>query len=1337
MIVLSIGAISAQDVDDAVASGDDNVVLGDSEPVSGTVSGGVDVVTENSWNTTGELSYAIPSDAKTIKSADVYVNVYGGSAKNTHGANANITITTAGGETKYNEALWIEDGTADGTVYTVNNHTTKCYSDYMIHYDVTDMLKDLNGTNLKIKVDTFEMENKSFDGRIKLIGLVLAYDDGDDDSISYWINDDQQWSKGNVTVTFDTEKITAFSGATLTNVVLSSGDGTYKINDEFLGDADSHVSGNYYQYNKWNVKDAVKANQKTDLNVMYAGTSAYGSIKNVLSILTVYNLITDISIVPEYTSVPSAYAGTNNTLTIKVKTNKAGNYSIKLLADGVEVNGTDIALVKGDNAVLLTDPTVRDIDESTVNGADNNKVVYSVNVEYGNDIVGNCNLTVPVVYNGYLGTDLEFNVTGYDSDLILNDEFSGDLVIDIKDASTYLGASDMNRTDVWTIGLDESCGLDDAYLFVPYNWFNGKTYNETKDMFKLTFNGEEILPINLFRDQGNLGNYGKYGYGILVYRVDNLINIHGNNTLVLNKVNPTPAVYPSALVYWYNAPDGSFKELSIAFGADLLSNDYNKSGRTVKADTVIDANVGDVKNATMYILAAGAQKGESNIIVNGKVFEDVWDGTTKTTDLFTAEITDVVADSNNVSFVATGSTILALPQIIVVDTGVAISVDSIKTEYTSVPTAYAGTNNTLTVTVSTNKDGEYDIYLFDGVKEVNKVNMTLTNGSNTILLTDPTIRPIDETTENGANNTVVTYSVLVNIDNYYAANYVKLPVLYNGNLGHDLEYNITGFENAAPIAISGDVVIDVKDVGSYLGASAMNRTDVWAVSLDNSSTVTNAFIYVPYNWFNAKTYTEDANMFNVTFNGASIAPVAWYRDQGNLGNYGKYGYGVFVYDVSDLIAAGDNTLVLNKVNPTPAVYPSVLVYMYNTTGSSDIKDVYIVNGADLLAGSSNNVAKRPVFSNSQIDIKTTEVNAATLYVLAASAQAGEGNIVFNGQEFANVWNGTSSTTDLFTTDVTSLIKQSNEISFVATGSTILELPQILVTSKEFVSPVITVEKVNGSAAVSGVLKDSNNKPISNATISYVIGNETNNLTTDENGAFVIQGANNATIVISYAGDSYSAPANASITLENIAPARVDTIITVDAAFTRNATDFGAGERGGFFYAILTDINGNPLANKTVQIAVNGPIYNKTTDEQGRFGLQVNLAAANTYTYALSFQGDEQYNAAPLASSKLTVVKKSTSISASAKTLKSTAKTKKITVTLKTIKNAYDKKTYLKAGKKVTLKINGVTYTAKINSKGQATFSIKLTKKGKFTALIKFAGDKSYKASSKKIKVTIK
>ena len=226
------------------------------------------------------------------------------------------------------------------------------------------------------------------------------------------------------------------------------------------------------------------------------------------------------------------------------------------------------------------------------------------------------------------------------------------------------------------------------------------------------------------------------------------------------------------------------------------------------------------------------------------------------------------------------------------------------------------------------------------------------------------------------------------------------------------------------------------------------------------------------------------------------------------------------------------------------------------------------------------------------------------------------------------------------------------------------------------------------------------------------------------------------VTVTYSGDDkYD---NFTISKEvNVTKKLIPTVIVIDKELTSIATDYYAGERGGMFYGILMDTNGNLLANKVVQVAINGRVYNITTDEDGKVPVQINLMNSNVYTYALFFQGDDQYQASPLASAKLTVTKKTTWISASDKKFKKSAKSKSISITLKTSKNPFDGKTYLKAGKKLTLKVNGKTYTAKINSKGVAKFNIKLAKKGKFVAKIKFAGDKTYKACSKSIKVTIK
>ena len=58
--------------------------------------------------------------------------------------------------------------------------------------------------------------------------------------------------------------------------------------------------------------------------------------------------------------------------------------------------------------------------------------------------------------------------------------------------------------------------------------------------------------------------------------------------------------------------------------------------------------------------------------------------------------------------------------------------------------------------------------------------------------------------------------------------------------------------------------------------------------------------------------------------------------------------------------------------------------------------------------------------------------------------------------------------------------------------------------------------------------------------------------------------------------------------------------------------------------------------------------------------------------------------------------------------------------------------------KVTIKVNKKTYTAKTNAKGKATFKIKkLTKKGKYNAVVTYKGNKYYNKVTKKTKIIVK
>ena len=164
---------------------------------------------------------------------------------------------------------------------------------------------------------------------------------------------------------------------------------------------------------------------------------------------------------------------------------------------------------------------------------------------------------------------------------------------------------------------------------------------------------------------------------------------------------------------------------------------------------------------------------------------------------------------------------------------------------------------------------------------------------------------------------------------------------------------------------------------------------------------------------------------------------------------------------------------------------------------------------------------------------------------------------------------------------------------------------------------------------------------------------------------------------------------------------------------------------------LTDKNGKALANKKVSVKVGSISKTLTTDKNGKVSLNVATLVPKTYTATVKFAGDSDYSAST-ASPKVVVSKAKVKLAAKAKTFKVKVKTKKYTVTLKNNKGKVMKKV------KLTLKVGKKTYKATTNAKGKATFKItKLSKKGKYTATVKFAGSKYYKALSKKVKITVK
>ncbi|HTY53097.1 MAG TPA: DUF3344 domain-containing protein [Methanomicrobiales archaeon] len=291
---------------------------------SGTVTGDLwfDITPAPDWGRqdvvkTFTLPAAAVAEPGRIKWARLYISAYCGHMQNDYDfwitnrwdgdgdgtyeqvwpepAHAGFNFFTNGGND--NRAF---DGHGDGEPYKmINDHETRVTSDYLMYYDVRDLIK---GQTIRVNVDT----SGTFDGRIKVISLVVAYDDpASTTETRYWVNQGHDVCSyytentfGYVAVgstTFGTGDIPDITSAVLTIDYMASNNGFYGFptdSSEFDPDAKAgnfnfpldrvpDVQGPYSGVDSWDVTSQVRSSGNRDVTLGYArylpatGTSAF------------------------------------------------------------------------------------------------------------------------------------------------------------------------------------------------------------------------------------------------------------------------------------------------------------------------------------------------------------------------------------------------------------------------------------------------------------------------------------------------------------------------------------------------------------------------------------------------------------------------------------------------------------------------------------------------------------------------------------------------------------------------------------------------------------------------------------------------------------------------------------------------------------------------------------------------------------------------------------------------------------------------------------------------------------------------------------------------------
>jgi len=384
--------------------------------------------------------------------------------------------------------------------------------------------------------------------------------------------------------------------------------------------------------------------------------------------------------------------------------------------------------------------------------------------------------------------------------------------------------------------------------------------------------------------------------------------------------------------------------------------------------------------------------------------------------------------------------------------------------------------------------------------------------------------------------------------------------------------------------------------------------------------------------------------------------------------------------------------------------------------ASDNVKTSVINSTVYLTVLNNSTHFVEYNQTSLISAKLTDDNENLIYTPNMSFVIGDESVLAYYNNETNLYEVNYTFTDYGSSVVTANFSGANNLQ-VNSSTFVLGSDSYILSFYEFSNDNITV-----------ILKDSTDNPVPFKTLYYAIDGNVSNitLTTDENGLATLSNLNTSTVTFICLGDEYSNGSNISVRFNRNKIATKLSFSNMNTNVTLN------GQRTGEnFNVTLTDVNGKALANKTIYIGFNGKVYKRTTNETGGVQLQINIGYQSANTFSITFLGDDEYEGT--VDCAIIVVNTLNTTLKAAKTTytyKANAKSKTVKATLKLTNGTVIK------GQTISIKINGAIYQATTNSKGVATISIPITKKGTYSATLTFEGNNQFTKSTASIKVKI-
>ena len=721
------------------------------------------------------------------------------------------------------------------------------------------------------------------------------------------------------------------------------------------------------------------------------------------------------------------------------------------VSDTVPVSVTTpiASLAGGAQAIVtVTDPTIRHLQGGSVTYTavldPENTIAESD--ETNNVAVGG---TRDVIYNGYKGK--MYWEGGSNVTTVRTYDLRGDIVHSLGNSQYMSGSGSwLNYTVTWTgddLPLPAGATVRDAWLYVPYCWDNS---NLAPDHVSIDFNGVRVPYENWYHDRANFGAYANHVYGLMTYNVTDLYEAGVNNTAFFARES-TGAISPAGftLAVVYEDASATRKQIFVNEEFDLLGADQGNYGTSMAEATAyvpftgMTIDTDDVVRANLTTFVPWGSGSEGNLFFNGEqIGTRVWSHGSTQVAVDEREVTAYLNATGNEAAIQSDTTwagpaMVAAQTFLVVEYGGGSGGDApdlvVRPLASNNGEVFSAAENIYTAKIT--NIGTADAGAF--AVEFNASSATgtvavdgLAAGANT------TVTWTDETIRNAGD--AVTITAVADPDGLIGESNeennllsIEKTVVHNGYRGKRWTDG-EDIATAKTYDVRGDLLWSAGD-GAYLSAGTnwADYTVNWTASdltVPEGATIAGARLYVPYCWDKGPVFPENVAL---TFNGAAVEQAAFYEDEKGWGT--SYPYGMVVYDVTDAFSAEGNTALLTNTFPgggNVSVRGMLLAVVYDD-GVTAPHTVLMNEGFDLLyGGASQSTTPKEATAYAPFTLGPANAAGARLVTVAPGAGPNEGELIFNGETWTNVWNYTgTSQIGVDERNVTSLLAGENVAAF--------------------------------------------------------------------------------------------------------------------------------------------------------------------------------------------------------------------------------------------------------------------------------------------------------------------